>query len=365
MELVQNEFFVEEKFPVKPKRAQIETLTARAAKFSYFSIPELRYLLQTEDFNAEETTVTDEEYCVVQPLLKNISGRISVCYNQELGGFVIIFQVFDELWISFRGTNSRDFADGVKDIQTDLKVSQVQPHFFPKVNVHRGFAESYATLRDYVWYEVENTTKINAESRRMTRIRILGHSLGGALATICAADIRFNAYQKSANHYKPSINGSIIKVSCRTFGSPAVGDAEFANFFNNEVKDSIRYAIKFDPVTLCLSPLKEYSHVAHYLEMGDIIGKHKIEYYVAQLEEWHKTRKVSEISIEEEHLLMADTQHDDNSGPPKIIIAIMIGISLFLWSRVFSRYKRPGFNIYRFIPEKWQYFIPPFFNQEY
>ena len=93
--------------------------------------------------------------------------------------------------------------------------------------------------------------------------------------------------------YPAEPSGLLVSLSLRRIKLTflAVGDAEFANFFNNEVKDSIRYAIKFDPVTLCLSPLKEYSHVAHYLEMGDIIGKHKIEYYVAQLEEWHKTRK--------------------------------------------------------------------------
>ena len=48
--------------------------------------------------------------------------------------------------------------------------------------------------------------------------------------------------------------------------------------------------------------------------------------------------------IEEDHLLMADTQYEDSSGPPKIIFVIMLGISLFLWTTVFSRYKRPGFR---------------------
>ena len=32
MELIQNEFFVAEKYPVRPKRSKIEILTARAAK---------------------------------------------------------------------------------------------------------------------------------------------------------------------------------------------------------------------------------------------------------------------------------------------------------------------------------------------
>ena len=32
MELIQNEFFVPEKYPVRPKRSKVEILTARAAK---------------------------------------------------------------------------------------------------------------------------------------------------------------------------------------------------------------------------------------------------------------------------------------------------------------------------------------------
>ena len=95
-----------------------------------------------------------------------------------------------------------------------------------------------------------------------------------------------------------------MKISCRSFGSPglltnifqiknflAVGDENFTNFFNNEVRDSIRYAIKYDPVTICLSPFPDYAHVAHYLEMADLIGKHKIEYYIGELEKWHETRR--------------------------------------------------------------------------
>jgi len=85
MELIQNEFFVAEKFPVRPKRSKVEILTARAAKLAYFSIDELKYLLETKAFSPSETTVTEEEYLSIAPLIKLISGRISVSYNQELG----------------------------------------------------------------------------------------------------------------------------------------------------------------------------------------------------------------------------------------------------------------------------------------
>ena len=57
-------------------------------------------MLESEKFSPTETTVTEEEYLCIAPLIKVISGRTSVSYNQELGGFVVIFQIFDELWVS-------------------------------------------------------------------------------------------------------------------------------------------------------------------------------------------------------------------------------------------------------------------------
>jgi len=172
----------------------------------------------------------------------------------------------------------------------------------------------------------------------MTRIRVLGHSLGGALATICAADIRYNCYQRSKDFYKPSVNGSIVKISCRSFGSPAIGDENFTNFFNNEVRDSIRYAIKYDPVTICLSPFQNYAHVAHYLEMADLIGKHKIEYYIGELEKWHETRRISEISVEDEDVMIIDGKNDDSPNlDPNFLFCITI---FLLVAVVFTKYKK-------------------------
>ena len=47
--------------------------------------------------------------------------------------------------------------------------------------VHTGFDESYRSVRDEVLEELENEFSI----------RLIGHSLGGALATLLAGDIRF------------------------------------------------------------------------------------------------------------------------------------------------------------------------------
>ena len=96
------------------------------------------------------------------------------------------------------------------------------------------------------------------------------------------------------------------KKSCRSFGCPHVGNQDFVNLFNTEVKemglkcsedtkfvfnttylnhlaDSHRYAIRFDPVPLLLEPMSSYRHVDELIEIPDLLGKHKIEYYIIVL----------------------------------------------------------------------------------
>ena len=50
----------------------------------------------------------------------------------------------------------------------------------------------------------------------------IGHSMGAALATICAMDVKFKA--------------NLTDVRLYTFGSPRVGNAEFAKFVYNQTK---------------------------------------------------------------------------------------------------------------------------------
>ena len=107
-------------------------------------------------------------------------------------------------------------------------------------------------------------------------------------------------------------------------------------------------------MTLCLSALKDYAHVAHYLEMTDIrFGKHKIELYLEQLEIWHEKRRfllsaptspdriflrVSEISVEEDDVLIIDGNNDD---APNIDPRCILGITVcLLVAVVFTKYKR-------------------------
>lgn len=61
-----------------------------------------------------------------------------------------------------------------------------------------------------------------------------GHSLGGALANLCAFDIAWAIKEAGAT----CDNGGRVEVSCYTFGAPRTGNFAFKSEYNVLVPDS-------------------------------------------------------------------------------------------------------------------------------
>jgi triacylglycerol lipase len=123
----------------------------------------------------------------------------------------------DWVAVAFRGTESDEWPD----ILTDARFVQVP---WETGKVHAGFA---AAISD-IWPALSDALKIAAVGRT---VWFCGHSLGAALATL-AAD-RFAG----------------TRGVC-TFGSPRVGDSEFARSFTDRFAGrSLRYVNDHDIVT--------------------------------------------------------------------------------------------------------------------
>jgi triacylglycerol lipase len=112
-------------------------------------------------------------------------------------------------WIVFRGTDSPG------DWGIDIMAAQAP--FFGGM-VHNGFLGLYNQLKPSIGLP------------NPYQPMITGHSLGGALATVCAADMAL-------------LNPTVI-----TFGSPRVGNEGFVDHFNDLIKESVRVANQRDPV---------------------------------------------------------------------------------------------------------------------
>ena len=111
----------------------------------------------------------------------------------------------EALLIAFRGTE----VAKIKDWFTDLMAIGV-PAPSGVGKIHTGFAVGLGA----VWPQLQQA--LAEQYHGQVPIWLTGHSLGGALATLAAAQIRFNANLPVQGLY--------------TFGQPRVGDRKFTKF---------------------------------------------------------------------------------------------------------------------------------------
>uniref|UniRef100_A0A453HWN1 Fungal lipase-type domain-containing protein n=1 Tax=Aegilops tauschii subsp. strangulata TaxID=200361 RepID=A0A453HWN1_AEGTS len=98
--------------------------------------------------------------------------------------------------------------------------------------VHHGFYSAYynTTLRHEILKSVQWAWKTYGR----LPINVVGHSMGGALASFCALDL--------------SVKWGSHKVQLITFGQPRVGNPAFAEYFNEQVPRTIRVTHENDIV---------------------------------------------------------------------------------------------------------------------
>lgn len=126
--------------------------------------------------------------------------------------------------IAFRGTQQN------KDWMTDINAFHV---VYPYENtdsdimVHRGFINAYKSIRSIVHDYIND--------HELDKVYVCGHSLGGALATLCAVDIQYN--------FSPD-----IAVECYPSGNPKVGNKAFTKSYDKRVPHTIRTYIRTDIV---------------------------------------------------------------------------------------------------------------------
>lgn len=147
--------------------------------------------------------------------------------------------------LTFRGTNE------IADWLDNIKVFSVKALFG---EFHRGFFNSVKDL----WAEIEQEIAIIREVERKP-LFLTGHSLGGAMASIAAAQL--------IHEDKPF-------TSVYTFGQPRALSQHTSRLFNIECKERyFRFHNNNDIVTRVPARMMGYSHVGTYLyitEEGEI-----------------------------------------------------------------------------------------------
>ena len=118
-------------------------------------------------------------------------------------------------------------SDGTADWIDNLKFGKRKSPagwFKKRYRLHQGFMEQYESIKPKISRILTDYT--------VKEIVVTGHSLGGALATICAADL-----------------SKFFNVELITFGSPRVGTPLFARYVNKSIKNITRYRYGSDPVS--------------------------------------------------------------------------------------------------------------------
>lgn len=178
---------------------------------------------------------------------------------------VLLVSASDRIIVSFRGTSS------ARNLRTDLKafhvkINRVLPTYDQlggggtsatngnvtstilscndghQAKIHRGFAEAYQSVAARVMRGIERLI-----TQKARPVFLTGHSLGGALANICAFDCALRLELGPRDLY------------VATFGSPRVGNRAFRRLYDTVVPASWRMTIAADIVTKL--PKVGYEHV--------------------------------------------------------------------------------------------------------
>ncbi|WP_150275674.1 lipase family protein [Paenibacillus tepidiphilus] len=193
---------------------------------------------------------------------------VSIAGVKERFGFILESE--EAIIVAFRGTSS------ATDWFSDMIASQKRFKYIKEdVLTHRGFTDIYSSARPGILSALR-------ELPAGKSLYVTGHSLGAALATLCAADVAANT-----GHLPPLLY---------TYGSPRVGDPDFAKAAGSYAAAIFRYANPFDivvhaPPTVYKLPKREkkyyYSHVRPLYSLpfqnGAIGLNHIISSYFAEL----------------------------------------------------------------------------------
>ena len=157
--------------------------------------------------------------------------------------------------VAFRGTE----ADQTKDLASDARLRMTAG---PRGEVHRGFLAAL----DAVWDNVDAGQSVLRTVQEFSSggqpIWVTGHSLGAGLATLATARL--------------TLDNDIGVAGLYTFGSPRVGDEEFAEAFDNVMKErTFRFVNNNDVVTRVPLPgkLLPYRHIGqlqYFKESGEL-----------------------------------------------------------------------------------------------
>lgn len=211
----------------------------------------------------------------------------------------------DTFIAAFRGTETDTWDNQLQDLITDFTLKQISP---PGVTgkVHKGF---WRALVESPAYGIVKSKAQDAVADGK-KIWMTGHSLGGALATLCA--------------YRLEKQGIPVK-GVITMGSPRVGNPAFANDFNSMFgASSTRWVDEDDLVSQVppslpstLGPVLDYKHVGR-LNYITPVGVETLKSDSSVALNTTEPNKILELSLDDhDAVLYGWRMYENMDDPPR------------------------------------------------
>ena len=167
------------------------------------------------------------------------------------GGQAYVVTEMDKIIVAFRDTGSDKRWERILNMLTDAratlkKMSYLDDSELSEIKAHEGFVSEYMLFREKVIEYVD----MHPEKE----VHVVGHSLGGALATLASFDIA------------SSLNREVNTV---TFGAPRVGTSDFRNAFDELTINLFRVVVANDPIARVPGMLIPYEHVGQLIQIDE------------------------------------------------------------------------------------------------
>ena len=160
------------------------------------------YSLKNAYWLAQAANIAYQDKSTIQPAVTKLGLKsFEFLSRRDTEGYIATNEKI--IIVAFRGTEPTH----LRDILTDAKVHKVQG---PLGEVHRGFLQAFQLIKDDLYSAIQRLRDKNSPQS----LWCTGHSLGGALAVVAAAQLSVDGHK---------VNGLY------TFGQPRVGDEVFAN----------------------------------------------------------------------------------------------------------------------------------------
>lgn len=193
--------------------------------------------------------VTDTWSCLTCDATAKLEYVVTKADSKAVQGYDSQTQA---LFTAFRGsTNTHNWIE-------NIQAWRIAPYNDSSITVDKGFYKAYQYIKDALFVNLETM----ASKYNTRRVLVTGHSLGAAMATLMAYDIQLS------NQYD-------IQYLV-TFGSPRVGNNNFAKKIDSFPITSFRVTHYYDIVPHVPEEILGYLHISNEIWYDETNSAYKI-----------------------------------------------------------------------------------------